>query len=207
MIYTIHQNHADVRGVRGEKWCGGGVKEDWLPLLKLVWQKVTQSLGHGVPAGPEGETVHLRRTRRSHTVTEGRGRAGSEAENRARGRAAVPAPVSWAPVAGGSRPECSWCEWPRRPQSSRGLGRRRPARPRRSPGSGVRQGSRVKTAFGENVRPTLSCWTSALTNYFLCAGTLQNWSQSHLNWIFVGGCRESQCSSGRGTKHLSPWPW
>lgn len=41
--------------VRRETW----ERNEWLLFLKLVGEKITQSLGHGAPAGPEGETVHL----------------------------------------------------------------------------------------------------------------------------------------------------
>lgn len=30
-------------------------------FLKLLWEEVAQSLGDRIPAGPEGETVHLNR--------------------------------------------------------------------------------------------------------------------------------------------------
>lgn len=36
--------------------------------LKLFKEEITQSLRHGVPAGPEGETVHLNR-KHTHSYT------------------------------------------------------------------------------------------------------------------------------------------
>lgn len=167
-------------------------------FLKLVGEKITQSLGHRVPAGPEGEPVHLHtewqcthvRIRRVHF---------REEVILLRG-VVVPAPVRWAPVAAGSRPACSWCEWRRRPRSWRGLDRRRPAGPRQSPGSEVTQRRKQLETLNPSAANSL-WWPERALNHSWWEAKILQVHRNALGWpseLLV--CR-------RRPNHLTLWSW